>query len=181
MASNLLPLSSSLRPVRLGLLLCLLTVFFGFALGGAFGAAEDGLKADLKSRGEAVLASAYQNDPAKLTSTIDKAWSYYKRAHLHGGAIGTAGLVCLMLLASMARPPQLLKSTIGVAFGLGGLAYSLYWLLAGYRAPALGSTSAAKASLEWLAVPSAGAVLLSLLAVIVLAAAEWLLPQKETN
>lgn len=173
-------LSAALRPVRFGVLLSLLTILFGFGLGGVFGAAEDSLKNDLKTRGQAVLATAYNNDPAKLTSTLDKAWAYYKRAHLHAGAIGTASLASLLLLAAMTRTPNLLKSLLGLALGIGGLGYSIYWLLAGYRAPALGSTSAAKASLEWLALPTAGLLLLSLAAILLLAAFEWLLPPKST-
>ena len=38
--------------------------------------------------------------------------------------------------------------------GLGSLGYSMFWMLAGMRAPGLGSTGAAKESLEWLAVPT---------------------------
>lgn len=169
-------LSHALRAVRWGVLLSLLTVLFGFGIGGVFGAMEDALKDDLKARAEVGLRTVYGGDTAKLTATVDKAWAYYKRAHLHGGAIGTAALACILLMAAMNRPAGWIKAGLGLAMGLGGLAYSAYWLWAGYRAPALGSTSAAKASLEWLAVPSAGLVLLGLMGVLVLAAWEWMTP-----
>ncbi len=45
---------------------------------------------------------------------------------------------------------------IGLGLGAGGLGYSVFWLWAGFRAPALGSTGAAKESLKWLAIPSSG-------------------------
>lgn len=158
------------------MLLSLLTVLVGFGLGGVLGAMEDGLKADLKARGEAVLNTVYAGDAARLSATVDKAWTYYKRAHLHGGAIGTAALACALLCAVMTRSPSWLRTALGVLLGLGGLGYSLFWLWAGYRAPALGSTAAAKASLEWLAVPSAGLTLFGLVGVLVLAVWEWCWP-----
>lgn len=170
--------ANALRSVRLGIWSSLLTIFFGFGIGAAFGAAEESLKGDLKDRAQAVLATAYKGDATKMLANIDKSWAYYKRAHLHGGAIGTASLACAFLLAFMLRPPALLRSLTALSMGLGGLAYSIYWLLAGYRAPELGSTSAAKDSLEWLAVPSAGMVLVGLFLVLVFAFWEWGPPAK---
>lgn len=166
--------SDSLRQVRFGILLSLLTILFGFGMGGVFGAAEEMLKNDLKTRAKAAPLETYKSDEAKMAATIDKAWAYYKRAHLHGGAIGTASLLCAILLAAMSKPAPFTKSLAAVAMGVGGLGYSIYWLVAGYRAPALGSTSAAKDSLEWLAVPTAGLVMMSLVAVIALAIREWM-------
>ena len=170
------PINDSLRQVRMGTLLSLMTILFGFGMGGVFGAAEETLKNDLKTRAKSAPAEIYKADEAKMTATIDKAWAYYKRAHLHGGAIGTASLLCALLLAAMCKPAALTKALTAFALGLGGLGYSIYWLMAGYRAPAMGSTSAAKDSLEWLAVPTAGLVMLSLVAVILLAIREWMLP-----
>jgi len=58
-------------------------------------------------------------------------------------------------------------AAIGVALGAGGLGYSIFWMWAGFRAPALGSTGAAKESLKWLAMPSSGAFVLATIAVLV--------------
>jgi hypothetical protein len=55
-----------------------------------------------------------------------------------------------------------------MALGAGGLGYALFWLLAGFRAPSLGGTGPAKDAFEWLAVPSAGLLLLGIVAVLVL-------------
>ena len=74
-----------LRVGRWGALLALLTILFGFGVGGAFGAFEDPLKADLSARAEAVRDSVYAGDAAKMKSVVDKSWSYYKRAHMHAG------------------------------------------------------------------------------------------------
>src|SRR5690606_18087231 len=53
-----------LRVARWGALLALLTVFFGFCLGGVFGAFEDAMKKDLADRAASVLDSAYGGDAA---------------------------------------------------------------------------------------------------------------------
>nr|MBK7066356.1 hypothetical protein [Deltaproteobacteria bacterium] len=79
-----------LRIGRIGLALAVLTILFGFAFGGAFGAFEAPMKADLAARAQAVSATVYGGDAAKIRSVVDKSWSYYKRAHLHGGAIGAS-------------------------------------------------------------------------------------------
>lgn len=56
---------------------------------------------------------------------------------------------------------------IGGALGAGGFGYSVFWMWAGFRAPSLGSTGAAKESLNWLAMPSSGAFVLATLTVLV--------------
>jgi hypothetical protein len=168
----MLPMSESprdaLRCMRIGILLSLFAILFGFGMGAAFGAAEASLKGSLRKDAEAVLATRYGGDPAAAKAVVDKAWVYYQRAHLHGGAMGTAALavlVCLALAGSRGRLARL----AALGLGLGALCYPIYWLWAGARAPGLGSTAAAKESLEWLAVPSSGAALLGLgLAILLL-------------
>lgn len=82
----------------------MLTILFGFALGGAFGAFEAPLKSGLTARAEAVRDGVYAGDAAKMKSVIDKSWTYYKRAHMHGGAIGAVALGGILLLAALERP-----------------------------------------------------------------------------
>jgi len=66
------------------------------------------------------------------------------------------------------EPPALLLARLAaLGMGAGALGYSAFWLLAGMRAPGLGSTGAAKDSLEWLAVPTAGALIAGLVLAIV--------------
>lgn len=151
---------SRLRDVRLGLVLALCTILFGFGLGGVFGAAEDQLKDALAASGQAALDTAYAGDEAKMKSVVDKSWTYFKRAHLHGGGIGAASLAGILLLSSLRTPGAGLKRALAGGLGLGGLGYATYWLLAGWIAPGMGSTGAAKDSLGWLAIPSAGLLLL---------------------
>lgn len=166
-----------LRTVRVGILCSLLTILGGFALGGVFGAAEDALKGGLQASADAVRETIYGGDASKMKDVVDKSWTYHKRAHLHGGAIGTASLAASLLLAALTVSAAGLRAAVSAALGLGGLGYSLFWLLAGQRAPALGSTGAAKASLEWLAVPSAALLIGGLALTIALVARElWARP-----
>ncbi len=171
-----------LRATRWGVVLAMLTILLGFGLGGVFGAAEDWFRAGPKASGEAVLASVYGGDAAKLKSVLDKSWTYAQRAHLHGGAIGTAVLAALALLAALARPSARVRGGLALGLGLGGLGYSSFWLIASRVAPGLGSTTLAKESLAWLAIPSAGLLLLGFTAVLGLTLLElFLKPEREAD
>lgn len=156
-----------LRPVRFGVLFAVLTLLFGFGLGGAFGAAEDSLKGHLKAKAEAVKETVYENDEAKFKKVTGKSWTYLKRAHLHANGLGTTALTLSLLAALFLRRLDQ-RFTLGVtlALGVGSLGYSVYWLLAGLSAPAIGSTHDAKEGLDWLAIPSAGLLILGLIAVL---------------
>ncbi len=159
---------AELRVVRWGVVFALLSVLFGFGMGALFGANEEALKADLQERGEAALATEYAGDKAKMTAVVKKSWSYYKRAHLHGGAIGAVALGLCLLLASLQRVARRVRALAAFAAGIGGLGYAVYWLLAGMLAPGMGGTGAAKESLSWLAIPMSGLVIVGLLTTLAL-------------
>lgn len=157
----------SLRAALPGLALAVCTVLFGFAMGGIFGLNEEIIKDRLAASAAAVTTTVYHGDAAAAEPVLAKSWDYMQRAHLHGGAIGTAaiGLILVMLLIGTA--PRVIR-ILGIALGVGALGYSVFWMWAGFIAPGLGSTGAAKESLRWLAMPSAGAVMLATAAVAVL-------------
>lgn len=157
-----------IRPLRVGILFALLSVGFGFGLGAAFGAVEEQIKGHLDAEGRAVLDSAYGGDEAAMKKVTSKSWVYFKRAHLHGGAIGSAALALMLLLSTFERSGDALRGGVATALGAGALGYAVFWMLAALRAPGLGGTGAAKDSLGWLAIPTSGLVLGGLLAVIVL-------------
>lgn len=170
-----------LRVCRWGLLLALITILFGFGVGGAFGAFGQPMRGGLSESARAVRDSVYGGDDAKMKAVVDKSWSYYKRAHLHGGGIGAAALGTIFLVATLRRPKAWVRQASTLALGLGGLGYAVFWVLAARSAPRLGSTDAAKESLSWLAVPSAGLLLLGLVAVVVLTAIEFFAPQRDSQ
>jgi hypothetical protein len=170
-----------LRAGRWGTVLALLTILLGFGLGGAFGAFEHPLKDGLTARAEAVRDSVYAGDRAKMKSVVDKSWTYYKRAHMHGGAIGAVALGGILLLAALGRPSRRARQGVSLVLGLGGLGYATFWLVAARAAPGLGSTDAAKESLSWLAVPSAGMLILGIVTVIALTSIELFVPARRAR
>jgi hypothetical protein len=155
-----------LRPLAPGILLAFASIAFGFGLGAAFGAAEDDLKDHLHESARAVLESVYAGDESQAEPVVKKSWTYFKRAHLHANGLGAIALAVSLLLASLGAPGVLARlSSFGL--GAGALFYSAFWLFAGLTAPGLGSTSAAKESLEWLAIPSSGACVVGLAGALV--------------
>ncbi len=165
--NNNLPLSTPIRSILTGLLLALLTILYGQGMGIFFGVNEQAIKDRLKASALAVRESVYKNDDAAIKVVLDNSWNYMKRAHLHAGGMGTTAFA-LMMAVGLLGPARLTSLLLGLALGFGGLGYSLYWMWAGFRAPGLGSTGAAKESLKWLAMPTSGAFVLATLAVLAL-------------
>ena len=163
-----------LTNVRIGIALALLTLLYGFSLGGAFGAFEDNIVGTLEATADEVRSTVYHGDDAAIEKIIDKSWTYMKRAHLHANGLGTAALALIFVLACT-RSSALVSRVVSTALGVGALGYSSFWMFAALRAPALGSTHDAKESLRWLAIPSAGLCILGLVAVIVLFAGTYFL------
>ena len=153
------------KTMAMGISLALMTILFGFVLGLSFGAKESSIKAHLDDSGTSALQTAYHGDVAAKDKVVNKSWSYLKRAHLHGGAIGSSALVSIMALILFGRLEMVAKLS-ALAFGSGALIYSLFWLFAGLTAPGLGSTGAAKESLAFLAIPGAGLCVLGLSGII---------------
>ncbi|MBX3435046.1 MAG: hypothetical protein KF847_17145 [Pirellulales bacterium] len=160
----------SLRPALPGLLFAVLTLLFGFGLGIAFGLNEEAIKSQLSSSAADVRETVYRGDDAAIKSVLDKSWAYMQRAHLHAGGLGAAAIGLTLAAVLLGTSPGWTRA-ISLGLGLGGLGYSVYWLAAGFRAPGLGSTAAAKESLKWIAMPSSGAVVIATVAVAVVLAA----------
>jgi hypothetical protein len=143
------------RPFAPGIILALLAIGFGFVLGGLFGGAEDSIKDHLLSSADAVVDSVYDGDEQRRDAVVSKSWVYLKRAHMHAGAIGSAALASILLLGLFGASGRL-ERVSSLAFGAGALIYPAFWLTAGLCAPGVGSTGAAKESLQVLAIPGAG-------------------------
>lgn len=142
-------------------------------MGIVFGLNEDVIKSRLNADAAEVLGTIYKDDNAAAKAVVDKSWNYMQRAHLHAGGMGTTAvaLITVLCLVGASRPATAL---ISVALGAGGLGYSVFWMWAGFRAPSLGSTGAAKESLKWLAMSSSGGFVLATVAVLTVVFA-WLL------
>jgi hypothetical protein len=153
--------NENLKPLLPGATLALVAILFGFLLGGLFGAAEHSVKEQLRTSADAVFDSVYEGNEAQRDKVVSKSWSYLKRAHLHGGAIGAAALASIVLLGLLGGVGTLERLS-SLAFGGGALLYSIFWLVAGFTAPGLGSTGEAKEALSFLALPGAGLCLLGI-------------------
>lgn len=158
-------LSGRLEPVRFGLLLGLLAILYGWSLGAVFGVGEDGIREGFLADAEASRAlylEKAKGDGEAAGAAIKKmdetAWRYFLRAHLHAGGIGSIAIGGSLLLAFLSASTRL-RSAASTLLGLGAVGYPVFWMLAGMRAPGLGSTAVAKEQLQWLAIPSAGALL----------------------
>ena len=158
---------TNLRPALPGLLLAVFTLLFGFGLGVVFGLNEDAIKSRLTASAESARVPVYQGDEAKIKAVLDKSWVYMQRAHLHAGSLGATAVALIVVVVLLGTGPGA-STAISLALGAGGLGYSVFWLWAGFRAPALGSTGAAKETLSWLAIPSSGLFVAATFAVAVL-------------
>lgn len=165
-------LHSNLRAASVGLLLAVFTILFGEGMGIVFGLNEDIIKSRLKADATEVQVTIYKDDKIASKAVLDKSWNYMQRAHLHAGGMGTTA-VALIIVLCIVGAPRMATALISLALGAGGLGYSIFWMWAGFRAPALGSTGAAKESLKWLAMPSSGGFVLATIAVVLVVLA-WM-------
>jgi hypothetical protein len=155
------------KPLKLGLALSILTILLGQFLGIIFGLNEDAVKSQLHTSATAVRDTVYQGDDEAMNKVESKSWTYMKRAHLHAGGMGTTALALIVLIGLLGLSPRA-STAISVGLGAGGFGYSIFWMWAGFRAPGLGGTGAAKESLRWLAMPSSGAFVLATIGVLVI-------------
>ncbi|MBT9582339.1 hypothetical protein IV102_03250 [bacterium] len=157
---------SALRPAAVGLALAILTVLFGQLLGIVFGLNEEAIRGRLQASAAQVRDTVYHGDEAAIKTVQEKSWTYMKRAHLHAGSMGTTA-IALSVLVSLVGLSRMATTAISLGLGAGGLGYSVFWMWAGFLAPHLGGTGAAKESLRWLAIPSSGAFVLATTAALV--------------
>ena len=155
-------LSTRLKPVKIGVLLSLLTILYAFGLGATFGGWEDDVKGYIKDQAAAVKDDVYKGDEAKMKKITDKSWVYCKRAHMHASGLGAIALAVIVYMGVISTC-GFIKFLGSLSIGLGALGYSVFWTLAALTAPGLGSTHDAKETLYWLAQPSAGLCILGLL------------------
>lgn len=167
-----LPFASNLHAAAVGLMLAVLTILFGQGMGIVFGLNEDVIKSRLKADAAQVQGTIYQDNLIASKAVIDKSWNYMQRAHLHAGGMGTSA-VALIIVLCLVGASRVVTALISLALGAGGLGYSVFWMWAGFRAPALGSTGAAKESLKWLAMPSSGGFVIATVSVLIVVVA-WI-------
>lgn len=159
-------LEINVAPHFWGILASLVCIAWGFVVGGLMGALDTGFKGRMRERARKRLESAYGGDEAKLEKLVSKGFKYCIRSHLHGGAIGSSALVCILLLVVIGE-----NGALGVfssfTFGVGGLAYSVYWMMAGIHTADIGDATLAKHHMRFIAIPGAGMALVGLFGTLI--------------
>jgi len=124
---------AELSPVRVGLAIVLLGLFFNIGLGVSFGVNEDAYQ-DYVAEGVAAHPDVHD------ASSGDKIWRYALRTHFHAGGIAAfnLGLIILVMFSDMAKK---FKKGSAILIGLGSL-YPLSWLSMFVLAPSIGRNAA---------------------------------------
>ncbi len=155
----------SFKHVTVGIILVLTALLLGESHGLAFGAREDAIKNYLLNSSKAAVGAAGSSE--EITKRAKTGWKYLKRGHMHFMGLGAVAMVlCIFIGHSPSRP--IVKYGASSAVGFGALIYPLFWTFVSLRVPELGK-SAAKESLELMALAGAGIGLIGLIATIVIA------------
>ena len=149
-----------LKHIRFGLAFAMLAILFGGLMGLGFGCCEDSFKDKFKEDATSVLKEKYNGDQKKADKVSAKSWVYMKRAHLHSQTMGVISIVLSLIAVGLGFSPNL-QTGISFLSGLGSIGYGLFWFLAGFLAPSMGSTDTAKEILGLLAQISTGSFFIS--------------------
>ena len=142
--------------IKYGILVAIIAILYGGLMGLSFGCCEEDIKRTLNSSAQEAMAGKYEGDQAKADKVVKKSWVYMKRAHLHSQTMGVISIAFSLLVAWLSFPA---RAQLGISLlsGLGSLGYGVFWMLSGFLAPGMGSTSAAKESVGLIAQASGGA------------------------
>lgn len=140
----------NLNHVKYGILIALMAIMFGGALGISFGCCEDDIKGFLKSEAVSVAEEKYGGDQDQIDKVIKKSWVYFKRAHLHSQTMGVIAIVFSLLVASFNIYPKI-QTVVSLLGGTGSLLYGFFWWCAAIQAPLMGGTTQAKEALALVA------------------------------
>jgi len=124
---------NDIAPVRLGLVLSMLTLLFGIGMGVVFGVNEDGVQDYIK---DGIAAHAQLHDQQSQS----KIWRYAQRAHFHATGVGAFTLAMILLVGATPMTRRF-KAAVSTLIGVGSF-YSLAWLSMFLLAPSLGRGAA---------------------------------------
>ncbi len=143
-------LGNTSLPMKLGVLLAILTVLYGFGIGIMFAEFEDQVKDSMKEDAASVLDTAYNGDTDFMNSTLSKSMNYLLRAHIHANGLGIGALV-LIIGMILLTPVSKLRDLSSLFLGIGALGYSTFWMITGFLAPGMGGIKQAKGAVGWYA------------------------------
>jgi len=148
--------------VWFGLAFAMLAILFGGLMGLGFGCCEDSFRDKFKEDATFVLKEKYNGGQNKADKVSAKSWVYMKRAHLHSQTMGVISIVLFLIAVGLAFPSPL-QTYISLMSGLGLIGYGLFWFLAGFLAPGMGSTDIAKEAVSLVALVSAGSFFIAVI------------------
>ena len=140
-----------LKPIALGMVFAVLTMFFGQSVGMMVGVAEGPLEEWLAA---GITANPDNPDLAtKSPADIEKkAFRYVLRGHFHGTGIGAMSVGLILAVGALWVSARW-KMILSLGVGIGGFLYPICWFMAGILMPSMGK-SAAKGAVEWVVFPS---------------------------
>lgn len=115
--------------IRVGLIISMLTLFFGVGMGALFGVNEAGIKDWIK-------AGVEQHPELHDKKSAHKFWRYAQRSHFHAMGLGAAS-VALIGIIGMSAMRRKLKTVTAILISLGGL-YPLSWFCIFLLGPSIG-------------------------------------------
>jgi hypothetical protein len=126
-------MSADITSVKTGLAIVLLGLFFGVALGIAFGVNEDAFQ-------DYVAAGIAAHPELHNERSADGIWRYALRAHFHAGGIAAfcLGLIILVMVSDL---PRKLRQVSSILISLGSF-YPLSWLSMFLLSPSIGRGAA---------------------------------------
>jgi len=174
---------ANIKPAKLGTFFALLAILLAFCMGAGMGLFESEAKQFLEDEAMAVKDTVYaikdtnaatpaaadpnaaapaEFDKTKLDAAVAKAWKYVKRSHEHAAGLGAISLALCLMLGIISRC-GICKFLGSLCLGLGALAYPVFWGLAAWKTPTLGSSGPAKEMFEYVAMGGGGLLLFGLL------------------
>ncbi|MEH6625698.1 MAG: hypothetical protein V7739_04590 [Motiliproteus sp.] len=126
-------MNHNFEPVRIAVLICIIIMLFGIALGVGFGVNEDAFK-EMISQGVAAFPQLHDgNSSAKI-------WRYVQRAHFHALGVAAFSMTLILVVAVSSLAPSL-KKTTAILISLGGT-YSFSWFTMFLLSPSMGRSAA---------------------------------------
>jgi len=160
-------LRSSSAPLKIGMLLSLLTIVFGFSMGVMFAEFEDAVRDSLTAEAQAVVETTYGGDADAVAASIRGSLTYFLRAHIHANGLGFGTALLITFLVGFFATGKI-RDYSALLLGIGALGYSSYWAITAKLGPALGGVSHAKEVTGWYGLTTSALYFIGLAGVIYL-------------
>jgi hypothetical protein len=160
-------LRSSSAPLKIGMLLSLLTIVFGFSMGVMFAEFEDAVRDSLTADAQAVLDLDYGGDTEAVAASVRGSLTYFLRAHIHANGLGFGTALLITFLVGFFGTGKI-RDYSALLLGIGALGYATYWAITAKLGPGWGGVSHAKEVTGWYGMTTSALYFIGLVGVIYL-------------